>query len=47
MLKFPHYPRLYCRGTVMLPNNALHLQTAPVIILAFARTAPYAIFKLA
>ena len=39
--------------TVALPfpqvpsNNALHLQTAPVTLLASARTAPYASFKLA
>ena len=31
----------------MPPNNALHLQTAPVIILASARMLPYASFKLA
>ncbi len=29
------------------PNKALHLQTAPVTLLASARTAPYASFKLA
>ena len=29
------------------PNNALHMQTTPVIILAKARMPPYAGFKLA
>lgn len=39
--KLPHALRAVQR------NNALHLQIAPVIILAFARMPPYAAFKLA
>ncbi len=29
-----------------LPNNALHLQTAPVTLLTYERTAPYAAFQV-
>jgi hypothetical protein len=32
---------------IVQPNNALHLQTTAVIILASARMPPYASFKLA